>query len=162
MSYFRKELAKYLAQNKDPEEAAILAFKRAPKDRLAEFTIPLLADVARGLARARVRDVEKLVPLDCMSNPDAIRKLVKETFWIFGNGHVNWGKATVKEHRERSRAQRAHAADCNVDADRHDAAADAIEAAGVTCLDELEGAIVISKPKRKSRRVTQSQSSSSY
>lgn len=54
-----------------------------------------------------------------------------------GADFISWGKATREQHVQRIEFLQAHIAGCQATIHRHEAAIAAIDAAGVTCLDEL-------------------------
>jgi hypothetical protein len=68
---------------------------------------------------------------------EARRKLLDSGFALDGDW-VLWGDATPAQHRQRAEALRKLAAGTLATARRHEEAAELIEAAGATCLREVE------------------------
>lgn len=123
-----------------PEQAADRVLAAMRKADLAKLVRPLLVNEARRYARHETLVIEQEVDRRIADGEDPIsvrRKLSESTFPLPGRGRVNWLDATADDHRQRASWQRQLAHACDSDAERHEAAAAAIEAAGVTCLREI-------------------------
>lgn len=132
-----------VSQGVEPERAVAQALRGASRADLDDTVKPLLLSDAQNLHRSMVRDLEKKafpLPNEEPAAPDvqaeARAALLGEGFSISGRW-VLWSQATAEEHRARAQYLRSMAASTLDTAKRHEQAADDIEAAGVTCLAEI-------------------------
>lgn len=124
-----------LAAGCTPEEAAAWAVAHLDAGDLIGVLHPLALARAKMRARAKTRRVEQAA---ASGSPDARRRLVSEKFALPDTGEwVSWGEATSEQHRARAGWLRDHADRTLATATRHEQAADDIDAAGVTCLNDL-------------------------
>jgi len=110
---------------------------------------PHLLWVANHVAREDVRVIEHVVTTKLRDAAErgehasvasiARVELSGKCFALPDGRMVQWMLATPAEHRERARWQRAMAAASVRDAELHEVAADEIEAAGASCLAEIDG-----------------------
>ncbi len=136
-------LRSLINEGHEPEAATDLILKGTTAAELRQLIRPLLLLHARHALRAVTRRVEDETFKRIEGGEDpmsARRKLVGYSFDLPGGRTVHWLDATATEHMERAFMQRALADKCIVDAERHEQAAAEIEAAGVSCLRELEEA----------------------
>lgn len=148
----------------DPDDAATAALASCERDDLASLMLPAAELMARGIARQRTRQAEddafavaeeetgasvRTAPVPVVEA--ARNRLISESFALPNGTWVAWSKATAAEHLMRADWQRKHAASSLEDAQRHEAAAEAIKAAGVTCLAEIGSAKCDATPKRRPR-----------
>lgn len=141
MSSVFTELRRHVDNGCTPEEAATLVIRTLTVEELAAFVRPLLVHQAHREQRNFDRKIEADVDLrlDLGADPIRVRRLLSETTFALPSGEfVPWLDATAAQHRARSAWQRGRAASCIDDAERHEAAAVAIEAAGVSCLRDLD------------------------
>lgn len=103
---------------------------------------PVIAHAIGMSRRAEVRSVERRAPRRGLgSSFDSVqaRKEMAEAFFALGDGtRVRWGEATVAQHRQRIAMLEKMRAGLSETVARHEAAISEIEAAGVSCLDEIE------------------------
>lgn len=69
--------------------------------------------------------------------PDRLRELLKTSFHVPGSKTVDWGSATIEQHRERRDWLRRFAVSTLDTAQRHQQAMDLILENDVTCLNDL-------------------------
>lgn len=142
MSIYR-DLRVLVRDGATPDEAADRVLGSVAKAQLAALVRPLLVLEANRVARSLVRGIEREMDDRIAHGEDPIsvrRKLSAETFALPNGTRVAWLDATAADHRARARWQMKLAGACSADADRHLAAALAIEAAGASCLREIESA----------------------
>lgn len=136
-------LRSLVEQGTDPETAADSLLAKTRKVDLATFVRPLLVIYARQCERKDTRRQEEEADIRLAHGEDPIsvrRKLSECTFSLPDGRRVAWLDASAEDHRSRADWQRHHATACLSDASRHDDAADEIDAAGVSCLRDLETA----------------------
>lgn len=123
----------------DPDDAASRIVRRRD---IRDLVLPLVAEEARHTARSRTRTIEQRVDRLLAVSPDARcearRTLVDERFILPDGRFVAWLDATADDHRQRAGWLRRQARAVEQTACRHELAAAEIEAAGVSCLRELE------------------------
>lgn len=119
-----------------PESAAASALDGMTKEQLIQFVLPEVERLARSFERGRVRRVERAA-FAGPTRPDAVGRLVAESFMLPDGRLVSWGSATADDHIARAAWQRSNAADVIADAQRHELAAKLISDAGVLCLNDL-------------------------
>ena len=139
------DLKRALDDGMTPGDAAGYVIGKANIKQLREYVMPIVEQEARMLAR-RVAQVAEAKFTGAITVPEMARVLTKGSFCLSDGRWVTWGQATAEDHRDRAARQRVLAGTILDDAERHDRAADAIEAAGVRCLDDLEQARVNAKP----------------
>jgi hypothetical protein len=111
--------------------------------------LPLLVEAVEHIQRHRVRNREQAafravfgsrsgVVLETPSA--AFRVLYADTFRLGDGRVVSWGKANVEEHRQRIALLTKLRDGIDITIARHHEAIARIEAAGVTCLAEIEDA----------------------
>lgn len=132
-----------VSQGVEPERAVAQALRGATRADLDDTVKPLLLLDAHNTRRSMVRDLEKKafpLPSEEPVAPDlqaeARAKVMNEDFVVSGRT-VLWATATAEEHRERAQYLESMSASILNTAQRHREAADKIEAAGVTCLAEI-------------------------
>lgn len=137
------DLRKLIDQGADAEQAVDAVLRKARRSDLADLVRPLLVLRADNFVRANTRSREVEVDRRIAGGEDPIsvrRKLANDGFHVGGH-FILWLDATPAEHLARAAAQRSLANACIADAERHEAAAAEIEAAGASCLRDLvEGA----------------------
>jgi hypothetical protein len=130
----------------DLDETAVNVFRSVSGRRRADYLLAFIREEARRIHRARARGVERRNAYAVTALPDgasrtvidALADLAKSTFALpDGSGLVRWGEATPAQHRARAAWCRRLAGALIEDAELHEAAAVAIEEAGVACLDDL-------------------------
>lgn len=120
----------------------------AVRDAIATRLSGLVRGEAVGLARKRTRKRENAAWRDAesaggVSALDVVReRLVADGFQV-GGEWVSWLDASAEQHELRAAEQRERAAFLVVDAERHEEAARAIRAAGVSCLRELGAGVLV-------------------
>lgn len=137
-------LRKLINEGMTPEQAADDVLRRARKVDLVAYVRPLVIHEARRLERRNTLAVEREVDARIADGEDPLsvrRKLAQETFILPSGERVGWLDATAEQHLLRAGWQRNQAGTLIADADRHEAAAEAIRSAGVTCLRDLEAAV---------------------
>lgn len=133
----------HLEAGATPTEAVAAVCADLSREEVVELADPLFVAAATHELRNLNRDVEHEVAelLAGATTPEdrvaARRALVGRSFPVEGKW-VAWYDATPADHRLRAQWQRRHAGACIADADLHEEAADEIEAAGVTCLRDLD------------------------
>lgn len=106
---------------------------------------PVVAAAVETLRRAPVRQTERRVfgqarTLGETVDVVALRAELSAEFFSLGDGRrVRWGEATVEQHRERIDLLEKQIAGIRYTVDAHAQAIVEIEAAGVSCLDEIPG-----------------------
>jgi hypothetical protein len=104
---------------------------------------PIVAHAIGMNRRAKVRNIERRAPRKGLGKTfDSVqaRKEMAEAFFALGDGtEVRWGEATVEQHRQRIDMLVKMQSGLGVTIARHESAIAEIEAAGVSCLDEVEG-----------------------
>lgn len=136
-------LRKLVDEGKTPEQAADAALSGARKADLVSFVRPLVVMKARQFQRSMIRDIEEEVDARIADGEDPLsvrRKLSQSSFALPDGSYVDWLDATADQHLLRAGWQRNQAMALVADAERHEAAAAAIRAAGVSCLRDLEAA----------------------
>jgi hypothetical protein len=103
---------------------------------------PLVTDEVRRLRRTQTRRIEQhSFPRPSMVGESTLAeraRLLRKTFSIPGTGRrVEWGKATVEDHRTRIAWIENHIGTLRETIARHEWAIKMIEEAGVTCLNEV-------------------------
>lgn len=136
-------LAELMAKHPDKtaNEIAILAMRQAKPE-----CIQIVSERVDHIRRAAVRTVEAnlIGPLLDRNTPVPIgsptaQAALRKTFATgSGGAPVEWGRATVADHRARIQFLRKHIAGCERTITFHETAIESIESAGVACLDELE------------------------
>lgn len=125
-------------QGMTPVDAADAIFE-LDHDTLVDLVRPLIVQEGRRYVRSRTRRIEHRVSFgDQESRADARIRLARESFSLPDGRNVRWLDATVDDHLARAAWQRVFADSCIADAELHEKAAAEIEAAGVTCLREIE------------------------
>lgn len=139
-------LAKYAADVDDDVTATELLFDDLganPRTRTALFGLVLQA--IRHERRHLTRNVERAARVETRNglgvSHDAVlarKELREQTFALGDTQRVRWGEATVEQHRQRIEMLDAMRLGLEKTIARHAAAIEQIQAAGVTCLDEIE------------------------
>jgi len=132
----------------DVDEASWAYLNALQEDELRVKLFPYVRHEMASVKRARVRAVEAHVfggngdgpsaermPVDLLANR---LLLIGQTFVVSDGSRVPWLEATAAQHRDRADMQRRLAGQCLVDVERHEQAADLIEAHNVSCLDEID------------------------
>lgn len=136
-------LRKLVDEGLGPDQAADRALAGATKEALARVLRPLVVMEARRLCRGDTRNLEDEVDTRIAAGEDPLsvrRKLSGSEFALPDGRYVPWLDATAADHLARAGWQRRVGQACITDAERHEVAAADIEAAGVTCLRDLETA----------------------
>lgn len=136
-------LRKLVAEGMTPDEAADAALSRARRADLIAYVRPLVVMKARQYGRAAIRLVEEEIDDRIAAGEDPIsvrRKLSQRCFSLPDSTYVEWLDATAEQHLARAGWLRKSAGSILATAERHEAAAAAILAAGVSCLRDLEAA----------------------
>ncbi len=114
-------------------------------DELRVELFPHARQSMRILMRDEVRGVEDEVWGDAddgdelfTPTPKRLEKLIGKRFALPDGRFVHWLTATADEHRLRADMQRRNAAGCAKSAERHEHAAEMIEAAGALCLADIK------------------------
>lgn len=148
MASLISKVQSFVDEGREPADAVSDALKGATRADVNDTLRPLLLDEAKARYRSHVRDLEKKAfPQGTESQPtadvqaDARQKLMVESFPLPDGRMVEWKLATVEDHRLRSNWLKCHAQSALNTASRHDAAVAQIEAAGASCLAELEVAV---------------------
>lgn len=141
MTTVYEALRKSVKGGATPDEAADQLIAKMRKADLAALVRPLLVVHAQRYSRIATAALEREVDRRIAEGEDPIsvrRKLSESSFALPDGRYVTWLDATADDHRARAAWQRGQAASCVADAERHEVAAAAIEAAGVSCLREIE------------------------
>ena len=146
MSQIQEILRAAIKKGATPEAATATALARASRGDLISFVRPVVESEAQRIARCMTSVREAAFEPVAIATPEALQALKEDSFWVDGE-MVPWAKATAAQHLARAAAQRRMAGGLIRDAERHEAAAQAIHEAGVSCLAELPGAILASKPE---------------
>lgn len=117
-------------------EAIVEALRLRPAQ--AEALSPLILHECQDLERRCVLRIERSGGRAC--DPLADRRLYLETFSLGSGRSVLWGLATVDDHSQRIANLTAHQAGVAETIARHEDAIVRIQAAGVSCLGEIEEA----------------------
>lgn len=136
-------LRKLVNEGMTPDQAADAALNRARKIDLVAYVRPLVVMKARQLQRGNTRTIEHEVDARIADGEDPLsvrRKLSQSHFSLPDSTYVEWLGATAEQHLARAGWLRLQADTTVATAERHEAAAAAIRAAGVTCLRDLEAA----------------------
>lgn len=138
----------------DDDELAVIVLKQIGCGaRAVPILTPLVGDEIARLRRSKVRHNEKQAfsksfveaaggmtePVHVEIGP-AFRRMFRDTFKVGGIA-ITWAEASAEQHLEKAGELRKHAAGAIATAQRHEAAATAIEERGVTCLADLEAEI---------------------
>lgn len=137
---FHDEVYALLKDGATPEGAVASILASASKERIVSMCRPVLLERARHIARSIVRRVEQDFDAEAMTDPEARSALAGRSFALPDGRMVRWDEATEGEHLLRAGWQRRLAGGLVADAERHEAAAEMIRAAGVRCLAELDQA----------------------
>ncbi len=143
MSTVYEQLRAAVKAGATPEEATDRVIGRMRKADLAQLVRPLLVNEARRYQRSATKAIEEEVDRRIAEGEDPLsvrRKLSQSSFALPSGEYVDWLDATAEQHLARAGWTRQQAGALVADAERHESAAAAIEAAGVACLRDLEEA----------------------
>lgn len=145
-----------LRAGRSPEEATEAVIATASRDDLAEWVMDQTLRIAKEASRRITWEMEQAAA----AATGIVRAVVEREpvsarcFFVPGEGMVEWATATAEQHLARAKMQRQHAGACISDAERHEAAANEIRQAGVSCLAEIGDASDCAKLEVPARRST--------
>ncbi len=128
-------------------EAALTELRVSKKART--LLVPIIAEALLMHRRNDTRTVERSVPISAVlageTSLDVRRSRLQQTVPLVSGGsltgkRVRWGDMTVEQHRERIAFLNRHIKGVQRTIGEHEQAVAAIEAAGVSCLNDLEAA----------------------
>lgn len=136
----------FAGEHEDLDEATNAYLDSLSDEDMRRTLFPYVRNSMRIVMRCETRGAEKKAFAgDTLADGSAagligerLSALLDKTFRLKDGRCISWGRATADEHRERAEWQRYLASGCLNDADHHDTAAAMIEAAGVTCLEDIE------------------------
>ena len=139
-----RDVVRSLAPKPDvnPRELAARALGAMTRDERDAIVLNVITNEVANILRSETRQREQEVG-DLREPParQQARDLLAADYFALPDGTmVAWLTATAEQHRARADWQRTLAANVVADAERHEQAAEAIEAAGVSCLAEIEDA----------------------
>lgn len=140
-----------LAESTPHDATAALVADLKLNARQREFLAPLVLAWCCNIERHRVRHVEHRAELQLLRGDNQRagvvvnrtterQALMIETFTLGNGQRVAWGSATAQDHRDRVAYLCKLRDGYQSTIDRHLAAIEAIEAAGVTCLAQVQAA----------------------
>lgn len=126
----------------DPDELARGLAKKLAKDDLIVLLAADIEDEQRNLTRSNEKSafaslLSKGQGTGKSGSSEGLRGLFKDRFALGdGLGGVEWGKATIEQHRTRIAMLEVLRDGIHATIQRHEEAITIIETAGVTCLEE--------------------------
>lgn len=144
---FNDLIREAITEHQDDDSAARQVLERLSREQLEEELLPLVRDECRRRRRAGVRQKERQAA-NGSGNPrpgssDAADPASERAAWLASvfvlpdGRRVAWGEATIEDHVARMDYLNDFRREVQETIDLHERVRQAIEAAGVTCLDEV-------------------------